>query len=312
MIACPCAGSASSAASTSASRCPFGSSGLTRYLGSQGIDSRAFARIATLARYVIRGGKQGYERLQVLHRSRWPDTAELLERVGVAAGMRCIDLGCGGGEVTFELARLVGPTGHVTGVDMDEVKVALAREAAAARGLSNVELEVANVAEWDEPGAYDLVYCRFLLEHLSRPVDVLRPMWAAVAPGGTIAVEATDFDGQFGEPPDEAFERHERLYRAVVERRGGDPTVGRKMFGLFLQAGIPRPEIRLVQAVHSEGEAKTLATLTLEAVADAVVEEGIATAEEVDATLAGLEAFVADPETLVAQPRIFQVWRRRD
>ena len=64
-------------------------------------------------------------------------------------------------------------------------------------------------------------------------------------------------------------------------------------------------------AVHSEGEAKTLATLTLEAIAEAVVAEGVATPEEVDQTLAGLEAFVADPETLVAQPRIFQVWRRR-
>jgi ubiquinone/menaquinone biosynthesis C-methylase UbiE len=268
--------------------------------------------IAALARYVIRGGKEGYERLQVLHRSRWPDTAELFQRVGVGPGMRCLDLGCGGGDVTFELARLVGPTGHVTAVDMDEVKLDLAREAAVARELSNVDLRLANVAEWSEIAAYDLVYCRFLLEHLSEPVNVLRRMWTGVAPGGSIAVEATDFDGQFGEPRNEAFEAHERLYRAVAERRGGDPTAGRKMFRLFLEAGIPHPTIRLVQAVDSEGEAKTLATLTLEAVADAVVEEKIATAEEFDATLAGLEAFVADPETLVAGPRIFQLWRRRD
>ncbi len=261
---------------------------------------------------MIRGGKEGYERLQVLHRSRWPDTAELFQRVGVGPGMRCLDLGCGGGDVTFELVRLVGPTGHVTAIDMDEVKLDLAREAAGARKLSNVALRLANVMEWDETAAYDLVYCRFLLEHLSDPVEVLRRMWAAVAPGGTIAVEATDFDGQFGEPPNEAFEAHERLYRAVVERRGGDPTAGRKMFRLFLEAGIRRPSIRLVQAVDSEGEAKALATLTLEAVAVAVVDEQIATAEEVDAALAGLEEFVADPETLVAQPRIFQLWRRRD
>ncbi len=260
---------------------------------------------------MISGGREGYERLQVLHRSRWPDTAQLFERVGVAPGMRCIDLGCGGGEVTFELTRLVGPSGHVTGVDMDEVKLGLAREEAAARALPNVELEVANVTEWDEPAAYDLVYCRFLLEHLGRPDDVLRRMWAAVRPGGTIAVEATDFDGEFGEPPNEAFEALQRLYRAVVERRGGDPIAGRKMFRRFLEAGIPRPEIRLVQRVDSAGDAKTLAVLTLQATAEAIVDEGLATAKEVDAILAGLEAFVADPETLVAQPRIFQVWRRR-
>jgi ubiquinone/menaquinone biosynthesis C-methylase UbiE len=59
--------------------------------------------------YVIRGGKQGYERLLVLARDRWPDTAALFARAGVSPGMRCIDLGCGGGEVTLEIAELVAP-----------------------------------------------------------------------------------------------------------------------------------------------------------------------------------------------------------
>ena len=268
--------------------------------------------IAALGRYVIRGGREGYDRLQVLARSRWPDTEDLFERIGVAPGMRCIDLGCGGGEVTFELARLVGPTGHVTGADMDDVKIALAREAAAKQGLTNAELRVANVNEWDEPAAYDLVYCRFLLEHLSAPVDLLRRMWAAVGPGGTIAVEATDFDGQFSEPPNEAFDLHERLYRAVVERRGGNPTAGRTMFGSFVEAGIPRPSVSIVQRVDSEGEAKALCLLTFQTTAGAMLNEGLATEDELEAELAELTAFVADPGTLVAQPRIFQVWQRRD
>ena len=268
--------------------------------------------IRNLQRYVIRGGREGYERLQVLHRSRWPDTAELFARVGVGPGMRCVDLGCGGGEVTFELARLVGPSGHVTGVDMDEVKLELARESAPTRELPNVDFRAADVTDWEEPSAYDLVYCRFLLEHLSEPVELLRRMWAAVRPRGTIAVEATDFDGQFSEPPNEAFDRHEQLYRGVVERRGGDPTAGRALFRHFLDAGIPRPQLKLVQGIHSEGEAKTLAVFTFQAISEAIVDEGLASADEVEAIEAGLAAFVADPETLVAQPRIFQVWRRRD
>jgi 2-polyprenyl-3-methyl-5-hydroxy-6-metoxy-1,4-benzoquinol methylase len=106
--------------------------------------------------------------------------------------MRCLDLGCGGGEVTFELARLVGAQGHVTGVDMDEVKLSLARATAAERGLTNVEFRAGNVNDWDEPAGFDLVYCRFLLQHLSRPVDLLRRMWAAVTSGGAIVVEDAD------------------------------------------------------------------------------------------------------------------------
>jgi ubiquinone/menaquinone biosynthesis C-methylase UbiE len=80
--------------------------------------------------YVIRGGREGYERLPLLARDRWPDTAALFERVGLSPGMRCIDLGYGGDEVTLEIARLVGPDDSVTGADMDEVKLDLAREAA--------------------------------------------------------------------------------------------------------------------------------------------------------------------------------------
>ena len=62
--------------------------------------------------YVIRGGKPGYDRLLLLARDRWPDTRALLERAGVSAAVRCIDIGCGGGEVTLEIARLVGPAGR--------------------------------------------------------------------------------------------------------------------------------------------------------------------------------------------------------
>ena len=75
-----------------------------------------------MERYVLRGGRWGYERLQLLARVRRADTAELLRRAGLRPGLRCLDLGCGGGEVTFELARLAGPSGSVVGIDLDEVR----------------------------------------------------------------------------------------------------------------------------------------------------------------------------------------------
>ncbi len=89
-----------------------------------------------MSQYVIRGGREGYERLQLLARARRGDTLALLEHVGVPNGARCLDLGCGGGEVTFELARLAGPGGHVVGVDMDEIKLDLARAAPRRSGAS--------------------------------------------------------------------------------------------------------------------------------------------------------------------------------
>jgi ubiquinone/menaquinone biosynthesis C-methylase UbiE len=79
-----------------------------------------------MERYVLRGGRWGYDRLQLLARVRRPYTLELLSLAGLRSGMRCVDLGCGGGEGTFELAEMTGPGGFVTGVDMDEVAAAIA------------------------------------------------------------------------------------------------------------------------------------------------------------------------------------------
>jgi ubiquinone/menaquinone biosynthesis C-methylase UbiE len=262
-------------------------------------------------RYVIRGGKEGYERLTLLARDRWPDTAALFRRAGLSPGMRCVDLGCGGGEITLQIARLVAPGGSVTGVDMDEVKLELGRRAAAERGLGNVEFRPMNVHDWDEPGAYDVAYCRFLLQHLSQPVDLLRRMWAAVRPGGCIIAEDADFDGFCCHPPNEGFDFFLRTYGRVLRRSGGDHTLGRKLYACFLDAGIPGPQVALVQPVWVAGEEKTLAWSTLEASAGAIVSEGVASHDEVNAALTSLWQFTADPRTLISGPRVFQLWSRR-
>lgn len=265
-----------------------------------------------MEKYVIRGGQLGYERLAVLARSWLPMTSALFDRIGVAPGMRCLDLGCGGGDVTRELARRVGPDGLVVGVDMDAVKLDLARQTATAQGLANVEFRELNVYEWAEMSAYDLVYCRFLLQHLSRPVDLLRSMWAAVRESGAIAVEDADFEGSFCDPPHEGFDFWVNAYQRVLERHGGDPLSGRKLHRRFNEAGIPTPELAVVQRADRTGEAKTLPYSTIEATADAIIGEGIASADEVAAALDSLQEFAADPGYLCGSPRLFQTWTRRD
>jgi cyclopropane fatty-acyl-phospholipid synthase-like methyltransferase len=57
--------------------------------------------------YAIRGGKEGKKRLDVLARVSLPSTTQLLDRVGVERGMKCLDMGCGGGHVTLLMAGMV-------------------------------------------------------------------------------------------------------------------------------------------------------------------------------------------------------------
>src|SRR4051794_36870607 len=124
-------------------------------------------------RYVIRGGQVGYDRLQVLARERARDTSDLFDRVGITEGSRCIDLGCGSGAVTLELANRVGSAGHVTGIDRDKEQLELVRRS---HQRSNVSFEQADLGTWEPTQTYDIVYCRFVLQHLPRPIDLMRRM----------------------------------------------------------------------------------------------------------------------------------------
>ena len=261
-------------------------------------------------RYVIRGGERGYERLQLLARERWPDTADLLGRAGLAPGMTAVDLGCGGGNVTMEIARLVAPA-LATGIDMDEVKLALARETAIARGIANIEFRAMNLHDWHEAAAYDVVYARFVLQHLSQPVQMLRQMWEAVRPGGVIIVEDADFDGWACYPPSSGLDFFTRTYAEVIRRSGGDHSMARKLYAKFMEAGIGRPEVQVNQPVYIDGEGKTLPWTTLEATADLIVAEAIAGQEDVDAALRDLKRLAEDHQNLLLGPRIFQLWSRR-
>ena len=65
--------------------------------------------------------------------------------------MACLDVGCGGGDVSFDLARLVGASGRVVGMDVDAVKLEIARSEAAAQQFANVEFRFADITE-SEPG----------------------------------------------------------------------------------------------------------------------------------------------------------------
>src|SRR5215204_5511199 len=71
--------------------------------------------------YVLRGGRAGAERLRLLNRVKCPTTEPLLEAAGLRAGMSCLDVGCGGGDVTLKMAALVGTEGRVVGVDRDRL-----------------------------------------------------------------------------------------------------------------------------------------------------------------------------------------------
>ena len=261
-------------------------------------------------RYVIRGGVQGRERLRLLSEVMAPSTRALLADVGVPAGSKCLDVGCGGGAVTLELARAAGPAGRAMGVDLDETKVEIARREAEQRGCSNVSFEVRDLTKWEPDELYDVVVARFLLTHLADPGGVVSAMRRHVRPGGVIVVEDIDFRGHFAEPDCPALRRFVELYTRSVQARGADPNIGPRLPGLLRGAGFGDVRMKLVHPAALEGGIKLLTCVTLESIAEAVVGDGLITDEKLRETIEELYAFARDPHTVLGGPRVFQAWGR--
>ena len=123
-----------------------------------------------------------------------------LDRLGLGAGWRCVDVGAGGGDVTVALAEMVGRDGRVYAVDSDP----MARDEVARAAAAHAQVIALTQAGEDLllPEEVDLAFCRFLLLHVVDPAVVVTKMAAAVRPGGwVVAQEPITSAGRIGGAP---------------------------------------------------------------------------------------------------------------
>ena len=262
--------------------------------------------------YIIDGGRPGAARLAVLARVRASASEDFLLRAGLKAGDRCLDLGCGSGELTSRVAELAAP-GEVLGVDFDADVIAVAIERARhAAATHTPRFVVADVTALpDGLGPFDLISARFLLSHLRDPLGALREMWSLLAPGGVVAIEDSDADAISSEPHCPALERALELRRALTRARGVGQRVGPRLVALLDQAGFEGIEETVDQPIIRDGEGKRLTELTFERTRTAFIEEGLVDEAEFDALLDELRRFSTDPRTTIRAPRLHQVHGRR-
>ena len=267
--------------------------------------------MADLKHYAIRGGVQGRERLKLLSRVMQESTAALFDRAGISEGMTCLDIGCGSGDVTLELARRVGPKGKVVGADIDSTKLDLCRADAQALNIGNVEFRMVDILEHPEKPEFDLVHARFLLTHLSDPAAAVGAFYDHLKFGGLVIAQDIDFTGLFVYPESRAFRRYHELYCRAVRNRGGDPDIGPRLPLLLKERGFEDVKVNVTQPVGCEGEVKVINALTMENIADAVLADQLATHEEINQIVRELYEYAADPMTIAGTPRIVQAWGRK-
>jgi SAM-dependent methyltransferase len=139
--------------------------------------------------YVL--GHTPTEQLRLIRQARIlaPATEGFLRDAGIAPGMRVLDIGCGMGDVTMLVAQLVGPTGRIVSVDLDQASVETARKRAAAFGLDNTTFHRSDISTITAVGQFDAIVGRLVLEFLPDPVAVIRRLCGLLRPGGIMALQ---------------------------------------------------------------------------------------------------------------------------
>lgn len=152
-------------------------------------------------------------------------TTVLFRRAGISAGHRVLDLGCGPGDVSFLAAEIVGPGGHVVGVDRSPDAVEAARDRARRVGQLNVTFKVGDAADLAIAGQFDVIVGRLMLGGLPDPVKVLRQLQKYLRPQGLIVLEEGELGVQLVSLLHQAGYRMEGI--SVAPRKGAGVSLAR-------------------------------------------------------------------------------------
>ena len=264
--------------------------------------------------YPLASSPEEINRLRIQAESLAGEAAIMLDRIGIEAGMSCLDLGCGAGGITDLLAARVGPSGRVVGVDVDEFSLAAARSWADGLGLRGVTFRAGNIFDNDLVAeSFDLVHLRYVITTIGKHADVVRSALCLVKPGGALALQEADADGIEAYPKCPAFDRLKDVLLSVFVKIGADPFAGRRAFRLLRGAGLTDVDFRVCAASARAGDdLSDYLPQTVLSVREAIVKFDLMTDTEIDAAVAACRAHLADPDTITTTSTVFQAWGRKD
>lgn len=242
-----------------------------------------------------------------------PESGALLDRVGIGAGDRVLDLGCGPRGILEMLSDRVAGTGWVVGIDADPTHVTMASELVADRGLGNVEVLCADARHTGlEPGTFDLAHARLLLVTVPEPAAVLAEMVRLTRPGGWVAGLEADTEHAICYPPHPAFDRLCELFTLAFTRNGASPHLGRRLSELYRRAGLRQVGFEARAAAYPPGHSRrTIRADLVRSLRPQILEMGLAGEAELDELDAALRRHLADPDTVVMPTLMFLAWGRR-
>lgn len=237
-------------------------------------------------------------------------TVAHLERLGVDAGWRCLEVGAGAGSVTRWLCRAAGPRGRVLATDLDTRFL----ESLGGEGLAGLEVRRHDIVAGPAFGeSFDVAHVRLVLQHLRGRSEAVANLAGALAPGGWLLAEEFDFISSVAAsapaaPASTAFAEVESAIHELLSGTGFDPAMGRHLPGLLRGAGLVDVEATGSLAVVGGGSplaawyGRSVEALRPKLVAAGLVSEASVT-RAVDA--------LGDPDFELVTPALVSCWGRQ-
>jgi SAM-dependent methyltransferase len=231
------------------------------------------------------------------HRSRTVENSAAYLIGGLRPGVDVLDVGCGPGTITVDLAARVAP-GRVVGLDNDAGIVDAAR--ADAGEVPNATFRTGDVFALDFPDAsFDVVHAHQLLQHLTDPVAALREMRRVCKPDGVVGVRDSDYAAMTWYPEIPALTRWLSLYHDVTRSNGAEADAGRRLRSWALTAGFSAVRCSASAWCYSTPEEREwwggiwAERVVASRLGEQAVERGLASAAELREIADGWRAWIA-------------------
>jgi ubiquinone/menaquinone biosynthesis C-methylase UbiE len=234
------------------------------------------------------------------HRWRTVDNSAAYAASRFVAGATVLDVGCGPGTITLDIARRVAP-GRVLGVDASADVIEQAR--ADAVEVENVEFATGDIYALDFADAsFDVVHAHQVLQHVPDPVGALREMRRVCKPGGVVAARDSDYSAFTWYPIDPVLQTWLALYLKIARANRGEPDAGRRLLGWARAAGFSTIEPSASAWCYATPDERTwwgdlwADRITESAIASQAVEIGAASPEELRAMADAWRSWAAEPD----------------
>ena len=231
-----------------------------------------------------------------------------LSLLDISAGERVLDVGCGSGAVTRDIARRVGGRGLVVGLDPSLEMLAVARALAEGESLGDrVEFREGNALRLPFPdGSFDVVICATVLSHVPEGETAIPELARVLRPGGRLGVFDFDADMTIFTHPDRALTR--RIVAAASDATAVDGWLVRRLPLLFGRAGIA--DVRVRGFFPLETEPRSFYASMADRSAEVAVKVGVITESEGRTWLDAFREQEAQGSIVAGRLHIF-VWGRK-